>query len=110
MKQSPGLLISLLAALLIQGCGTLYLEAPKDTSVVLLPKHVPTQVRVEKKIWFKWWGAEPWDDPHTSTIIKDHQLKEVRLYMTNTFVDGLCNIFPGMIGFPRRTLIVEGNR
>ncbi len=30
--------------------------------------------------------------------------------MTNTFVDGLYSIIPGVFGFPRRTLIVEGNR
>ena len=29
--------------------------------------------------------------------------------MTNTFVDGLYSVIPGIFGFPRRTLIVEGN-
>ena len=95
---------------LIQGCGTMYLDAPTDGSVTLLPKEAPTEVRISKKVWFKWWGKEPIDDPHTAAIIKDNNLKEVRLYMTNTFTDGLCNIFPGAIGFPRRTLVVEGNR
>lgn len=88
----------------------MYLDAPQDQSIKLLPKYAPAEVRIEQPIWFKWWGAEPIDDPHTATIIKENQLREVRLYMTNTFVDGILNIFPGMIGFPRRTLIVEGNR
>ena len=95
---------------LMQGCGTMYLDAPTDQSVVLLPEEAPVEMRISKKVWFKWWGKEPIDDPHTATIIKENDLKEARLYMTNTFTDGLCNIFPGIIGFPRRTLIVEGNR
>lgn len=90
-------------------CGTMYMDAPADSSVKLLPKDAPTTVRVEEKIWFKWWGSEPITHPHTDEIIAEHQLKEVRLLMTNTFGDGLCNVFPGMIGFPRRTLVIEGN-
>jgi hypothetical protein len=104
----PFLIISLSAGL--AGCGTVYLNAPADQSVTLLTIEAPVKVRVEKTVWFKWWGGEPIDPPDTATIIRKNELKEVRLYMTNTFVDGLCNVFPGMIGFPRRTLIVEGNR
>ncbi len=104
------ILTILVTGILVQGCGSMYLDAPKDGSIKVLPRDAATEVRIEKKVWFKWWGAEPWDDPHTAGIIKENNLKEVRLYMTNTFMDGLCNIFPGMIGFPRRTLIVEGNR
>jgi hypothetical protein len=88
----------------------MYLDAPANPTIKLLPRYAPTTVRIEQPIWFKWWGSEPIDDPHTATIIKQNNLREVRLYMTNTFVDGLFNIFPGLIGFPRRTLIVEGNR
>ena len=88
----------------------MYLDSPADRSIKLLPKYAPTSVRIEKHIWFKWWGSEPIDNPHTAAIIKENNLCEVRLYMTNTFVDGLFNIFPGLIGFPRRTLIVEGNK
>ena len=104
------LMSMLIAGLLLTGCGTMYLDTPADQTVKLLPRYTPTSVRIEKKVWFKWWGAEPIDDPQTAAIIKENNLKEVRLYMTNTFTDGLFNIFPGMIGFPRRTLIVEGNR
>lgn len=103
--------ISLLTAILFSfGCGTMYLDAPEDQSVKLLSRSEPASIRIEEKIRFKWWGAEPIDDPDTAAIIKEHQLKEVRLYMTNTFVDGLYNIIPGIFGFPRRTLIVEGNK
>ena len=98
------------AVLLLSGCGTMYLNAPPTSNIPMLSKNVPTSVRIEKKVWFKWWGKEPIDDPQTAKIIEDNQLKEVRLYMTNTLADGILNIFPGMIGFPRRTLIVEGNR
>ena len=98
------------SSLLLGGCGTLYLNAPNNQSIKLMSKYKPASVRIEKKIWFKWWGSEPIDNPDTATVIKENNLKEVRLYMTNTFVDGLLSIFPGMIGFPRRTLIIEGNR
>lgn len=96
--------------LLTTGCGTMYLNAPTDQSVKLLPKSATTSVHIEKEVWFKWWGSQPIDAPDTATIIKQNQLKEVRLYMTNTLMDGIFNIFPGIIGFPRRTLIVEGNK
>ena len=92
------------------GCGTVHLNAPKDQSVRLLDKNAATSVRIEKPVWFKWWGGEAIDPPDTATIIKENQLKEVRLYMTNTLEDSLYNVFPGLIGFPRRTLIVEGNK
>ena len=98
------------SSLLLNGCGTLYLNAPDNQSIKLMSKYKPAEVRVEKKIWFKWWGSEPIDIPDTASVIKEKNLKEVRLYMTNTFVDGLYSVFPGMIGFPRRTLIIEGNR
>jgi len=88
----------------------MYLDAPEDQSVKLISRDAPTTVRIEQVVWFKWWGGESIDNPHTAAIIKEHKLKEVRLYMTNTFVDGLYNIIPGIFGFPRRTLIVEGNR
>ena len=109
LKFSVGIALIAMAALL-HGCGTMYLDAPADQSISLLPEEAPAEVRITKKVWFKWWGNQPIDDPHTATIIKENNLKAVRLYMTNTFTDGLCNIFPGIIGFPRRTLIVEGNR
>jgi len=104
----PFLIISLSAWL--TGCGVIHLNAPPDQSVKLLKVDAPTEVRVERPVWFKWWGREPIDPPDTATIIRENDLKEVRLYMTNTFVDALYNVFPGMIGFPRRTLIVEGNK
>lgn len=104
------ILLGLLVLSLQTGCGTVYLNSPAGQSVKLLAKSAPAAVRVEKTVWFKWWGGQPIDPPDTAAIIKQHELKEVRLYMTNTFMDGICNVFPGMIGFPRRTLIVEGNR
>ena len=97
-------------SILLGGCGTMHLNAPADQSIKLMSKHEPAEVRIEKKVWFKWWGSEPIDDPQTAETIKQNNLKEVRLYMTNTFVDGIYSVFPGMIGFPRRTLIIEGNR
>lgn len=109
MRSMTVLLASACVSVMLQGCGTMYLDAPPDSNVRLLREYTPASVHVEKKVWFKWWGMEPLDDPHTATIIREHQLKEVRLYMVNTFTDGLVNIFPGMIGFPRRTLVVEGN-
>ncbi len=98
------------AALLLSGCGTIHLNAPPSSNITLLSKNVPTSVRIEQKVWFNWWGMEPIDNAQTARIIEENQLKEVRLYMTSTMMDGIFSIFPGMIGFPRRTLIVEGNR
>jgi len=70
------------------------------------------EIKVERHAWFKYWGGEPFnpEDVNASSIIKEQGLKEARIQMTNTFVDGLYSIIPGIFGFPRRTLIVEGNR
>jgi hypothetical protein len=98
--------------LFVSGCGTLYMNAPPGSDIKLLSRNAPATVKVEKHIWFKWWGGEPLhpEEVHAATIIKEAGLKEARIRMTNTFVDGLYSIIPGVFGFPRRTLIVEGNR
>jgi hypothetical protein len=46
---------------------------------------------------------------HAATMIERHQLTEVRIRMVNTFADGFISTFTGPVGFPRRTLVVEGN-
>jgi hypothetical protein len=104
--------VILFCALFITGCGTLYMNAPPDSDVKLLSRNAPAAVKVEKHIWFKWWGGQPLhpEEVHAATIIKETGLKEARITMKNTFVDGLYSIIPGIFGFPRRTLIVEGNR
>ena len=101
----------LLGILSLTGCGTLYMNAPADSDIKLLTRNAPAKVKVEKHIWFKWWGGEPLhpEEVQAANIIRDAGLKEARITMTNTFVDGLYSIIPGMFGFPRRTLIVEGN-
>ncbi len=104
--------VSILGVLLLTaGCGTIYMDAPASPQVRLLPKDAPVSVRVEKKVWFKWWGKEPLDPeaPYASAIIREHRLKEARIRMTNTVGDGIVSAITGIVGFPRRTLIVEGN-
>lgn len=102
----------LMYALSMGGCGTLYMNAPPGSDIKLLSRDAPTTVKIEKHIWFKWWGGQPLhpEEAHAASIIKDAGLKEARIRMTNTLVDGLYSIIPGAFGFPRRTLIVEGNR
>jgi hypothetical protein len=90
----------------------MYLNAPPNSSVRLLGLDEKTEVKIERHAWFKYWGAEPMDpnDVNASKIIEEQGLKEARIQMTNTLVDGLYSIIPGIFGFPRRTLVVEGNR
>ena len=108
---SPALLSSILA-IQLSGCGVMYLSAPPQNNVRLLSKNEPAEIKVERHAWFKYWGAEPLnaEDVNASTIIREQGLKEARIQMTNTFVDGIYAIIPGVFGFPRRTLIVEGNK
>ena len=103
--------VLLLCVLSLTGCGTLYMNAPADSDIKLLSQNAPAKIKVEKHIWFKWWGGEPLhpEEVQAANIIKEAGLKEARIRMTNTFVDGLYSIIPGIFGFPRRTLIVEGN-
>jgi hypothetical protein len=95
----------------LAGCGDIYLDAPHGANISLMPEEVTAKIRVEQVVWFKYWGNEPFSEPetHSATIIKDNNLKEARVRMVNTFTDGLISTFTGPFGFPRRTLIVEGN-
>lgn len=106
------LLMTMLLSLEITGCGVMHLNAPPQSQVRLMSKSEPAEIKVERHAWFKYWGGEPFnsEDVNASTIIQEYGLKEARIQMTNTFVDGIYSIIPGMFGFPRRTLIVEGNR
>jgi hypothetical protein len=110
----PGLTktIVLSGIFFLTGCGTIYLNAPPGSDVRVLTKDAPTAVRVEKKVWFKWWGKYPMNeaDVNAATIIEQEGLTEARIRMTNTLADGLVTAVAGIVGFPRRTLIVEGNR
>lgn len=95
----------------LTGCGNLYLDAPPDSHIRLLAKKTPAQVQVEQVVWFKYWGNEPFSEsePHAATIIQQNNLKEARIRMVNTAADTVISMFTGLFGFPRRTLIVEGN-
>jgi len=110
----PGLTktIVLSGIFFLTGCGTIHLNAPPGSDVRALTKDAPTTVRVEKKVWFKWWGKYPMNeaDVNAATIIEEEGLAEARIRMTNTLADGIVTAVTGIVGFPRRTLIVEGNR
>ena len=94
------------------GCGVMYLSAPSNSSIRLLGENEKAEIKIERHAWFKYWGAEPINpnDVNAWKIIEEQGLKEARIQMTNTLVDGLYSIIPGIFGFPRRTLVVEGNR
>jgi hypothetical protein len=104
--------IALSGMILLTGCGTIYMTAPAGSNVRALTKNAPTAARVEKKVWFKWWGKDPLNeaDVDSATIIEQERLAEARIRMTNTLADGIVTAVTGIVGFPRRTLIVEGNR
>jgi hypothetical protein len=93
------------------GCGEIYLDAPRGSSINLMTEKKPAQVKVEQVVWFKYWGNEPFSEPetHAATIIHDKHLNEARIHMLNTVADGIISTFTSPFGFLRRTLIVEGN-
>ncbi|MGY6277269.1 hypothetical protein [Methylomonas sp. MgM2] len=95
----------------LAACGDLYLDAPHGSNISLMPKDKPAVIEAEQVVWFKYWGNEPFSAPetHAATIIEAHHLFEARIRMVNTFADALISMFTGPFGFPRRTLIVEGN-
>ena len=100
-----------LMAAALPGCGDIYLDAPRGTRIGLMPEKKPAKIQVEQVVWFKYWGNEPFSEAetHAATIIKEKHLEEARIRMVNTVTDGLISAFTGPFGFPRRTLIVEGN-
>jgi hypothetical protein len=105
-------ILAVVLCLQLSGCGVMHLNAPPQSHVRLMSKGEKAEIKVERHAWFKYWGGEPInpEDVNASTLIKEQGLKEARIQMTNTFVDGIYSIIPGIFGFPRRTLIVEGNR
>jgi hypothetical protein len=99
------------AALGAAGCGDIHLDAPRGARVRLLGEKSPARVRAEQVVWFKYWGNEPFAEAetHAATLIDHYRLREARISMVNTFADGFISTFTGPLGFPRRTLVVEGN-
>lgn len=95
----------------VAGCGDIYLDAPKGAQVRLMAEKAPAKVHQEQVVWFKYWGNEPFfeSETHAATIIRQHHLEEARIRMVSTFADGFISTFTGPFGFPRRTLVVEGN-
>lgn len=96
---------------LLSGCGDIYLDAPRSSNILLMSENAPAKIHEEQVVWFKYWGNEPFSEAetHAGTIIQKYNLKEARIYMVNTFTDGIISTFTGPFGFPRRTLVVEGN-
>jgi len=46
------------AGLLLTGCGTVHFDAPPGQRIRLLTRDDPTEMRVEHKIWYAWWGGQ----------------------------------------------------
>jgi hypothetical protein len=105
------LLLLAMVAVAQAGCGEIYLDAPRGTSINLMAEKKPAKVKVEQVVWFKYWGNKPFSEPetHAATIIHDKHLNEARILMLNTVADGIISTFTSPFGFIRRTLIVEGN-
>lgn len=97
-----------LLLVLLGGCGTVYLDGPPG--VRLLASDAPVSVKAQRTVWFWLWGNKPLSDPYAATLIKENGLSEARVTMTNTAADSIISVFTGIVGFPRRTIIVEGNR
>lgn len=106
-----GIAVTAVAALGVAGCGDIYLDAPRGAHISLLREKSPARVRAEQVVWFKYWGNRPFDEAetHAATLIDRYHLTEARVYMINSFADGVISTFTGPLGFPRRTLVVEGN-
>ena len=104
--------LTIAATLSLTGCGVMYMNAPPASNVRLMSENEKADIKVERHAWFKYWGGQPLnpDDVNASKMIEEQGLKEARIKMTNTFVDGIYSIIPGIFGFPRRTLVVEGNQ
>jgi hypothetical protein len=48
------------------------MNAPHGSDIKLLSRNDPVTVKIEKHIWFKWWGGQPLhpQEVHAATIIK----------------------------------------
>jgi hypothetical protein len=97
-------------SLILAGCGTVHFDAPPGQRVRLLTQDDPTEVRVEHKIWYAWWGGKVMNGNHTAPFIAANQLVEVKMFTELSVGDNLINPFTSIFSFSRRTLVIEGNR
>lgn len=107
------ILAVIVCAWLATGCGTIYLDVPNDSNVKLLAKDAPAEYKVQRTVWYWMWGNRYLNenqDPHAWTLVEENGFKEVRLRMTNTFVDGLISAPGALVSICRRTIVVEGNK
>jgi hypothetical protein len=98
------------AGLLLTGCGTVHFDAPPGQRIRLLTRDDPTEMRVEHKIWYAWWGGTVLNGNHTAPFIATNQLVEVKMFTELSVGDNLINPITSIFSFSRRTLVIEGNR
>ena len=110
MRAGLHLLLIATASLLLAGCGTVHFDAPAGQRVRLLTQDDPTEIRVEHKIWYAWWGGKVLNGNHTAPFIATNQLVEVKMFTELSIGDNLINPVTSIFSFSRRTLVIEGNR
>ena len=82
---------------------------PEGSRIKLLDRDAPASVEVERKVWYALWGGVDLSDTHTASMIAEQHLTEVRLHAKYTAWDLILNTVTSLLGFSRKTVLVEGN-
>ena len=94
--------------LMLTGCFTTDLTAPRGKSVRIMSKNEPAAFRDEHKDFYLLYGILPIWRTKPEKIIEREGLAEVRVQTEDTISDAVINLITGFIVFPQ-TVVVEGN-
>jgi hypothetical protein len=98
-----------IGVVVLAGCGTVHFDAPPGQRVRLMTRDEKAHIRIQRTVWYAFWGGKPLNDNHTASCIATNRLVEVKMSTEATVLDSILNPFTGILSFSRRTLVVEGN-
>lgn len=106
MKKVIG--VVLVGAILL-GCATVKINAPAGESVTLISETETTTFKTTKRVWYVLWGLVPITNNSTDEMIKQYNLKKVRVTTQFDIVDYLIAFFLGGLTIQTKTVIIEGS-
>ncbi|PKN01862.1 MAG: hypothetical protein CVU77_02695 [Elusimicrobia bacterium HGW-Elusimicrobia-1] len=98
----------LVIGVMVSGCATVNVEAPRGQSVILQPSVESQPVVSKGKIWYALYGLVPITSNSTADVIKKEKLKEASFRTYYGFDDYLISIITGIITVQPKTLEVRG--
>ena len=90
------------------GCYTMKAVAPAKSDVKLLTENENTSFQKKIKVWYALFGSVPISKNTTAEVIKENDLKSVRVTTKLEFIDFIIGAFTGIASIVPATIIIEG--